>query len=1251
MNNVCFKALSLNVRGLRDLDKRKSIFTWVKNQEADIIFLQETYSTPDVVDNWKYQWSGEMFYSHGSNHNKGVLVLIRDTLQFELKSVKNDTRGRFVIVEALVQESPVLLINIYAPNKTNEAVDFYEDLRSTLLESDYDQDHKFIIGGDFNVPLSLALDSNGSKTEKKDVVKKIHDLMLDFNLIDIWRLRNPDKKRFTWKQKNPFIQRRLDYWLISHEFQDNVDNTDIISAIKTDHAAIFLQIDSIEKQPTGPSYWKLNSSLLDDQKYIELIKDNIPLWLIEFKDVSDKRVLWDLIKYKIRQVSMKYSKTKAKERRNHLSEIEKKLKERQESFDANPTEDNSIQLEMITSEYNSLYDNITEGNIIRSRANWYEHGEKNNKYFLNLECKKMSNSCVRKLFDKRGKLITSPKSILSELSDFYTDLYSKNDPLNHDVQSNTFLDDCLLPTLTDDAKNMCEGALTNSECFNALQRFHNGKSPGNDGLTAEFYKVFWPTLGHLLVNSLNSSFEIGELANSQKQGIIKLIEKKHKDKRHIANWRPISLLNVDVKIASKALTLRLGKVLSDIISPDQCAYVKGRNNFDAVRTINDIMDYTNFYNLPGLMVTIDFEKAFDSLSWNFLIKTLEKFNFGKSFIQWVRILYTNISSCIMNNGVATPLFSIGRGVRQGDPLSPYLFILALETLLASIKQNPDIKGIEVDDKEIKCIAFADDLTNFLRDKESYAVLSSLLETYGKCSGLKLNKDKKEAYWLGSSHYNHDTLDINKVNEPIKILGIFFTYDRHKSKELNFDLTLKSLKKSLNCWQWRNLTLIGKIQLVKTLAMPKFMYRASLISFDKDIIKSINSVIFNFVWKGKDKIKRLALISSYEDGGLKMPHPESLVTTQRIACIKKYLDENASPWKVFLSHYLKNIGSSFLLQCNFKSSNLPSKLPIFYKECLEAWSDFNAHTPTTKQEVLNEIIWNNQNLLINKQSIYNKKIKDAGFVKLSDILSNNSKLKSWEFFRKNNLSLSDYLLLLGVFSAIPPRWKLLLKNEGTCNIDPTDKTASKDAFQDISTMNSKSIYSAMIKLIQIPPTAQLKFNSLYNIPDILDWKNIYQLPGRVTLDTRTRAFQYKILNRILYTNRILCKMKLVPSPLCTFCGDHEETLEHLFINCTFSKKFWLSVITWLNGYDMKIDKLDEITILFGIPDNNPDNYLLNHIIIMGKQTIYLCRYKNIKPSLSLLKTKTKETKKLELIIAKKNKKESLHYKKWQNMSVL
>ena len=313
-NNVCLNVLSFkNVRGIHDLTKRKSIFTWVRNRKADITSLQETYSTSDVIDSWKYQWPGDMYYSHGSNHSKGVFVLIRETLQFELKSVKKDTQGRFVIVKGIVQECFVLLINIYAPNKTNEATDFYENLWSTLLESDYDQDYKIVIGGDFNAPLNFQLDSYRSKTEKREVVTKIRDLILDFNLVDIWRIRNSNKMRYTWKQKKPVIQRRLDYWLISDDFQDDMDNTDIISAIKTDHAAIHavLHINSIEKQPPGPSYWKFNSSLLDDPKYIDLIKDNVPLWLMAFKEVLDKNLLWDVIKYKTRQLTMKYSKAKA----------------------------------------------------------------------------------------------------------------------------------------------------------------------------------------------------------------------------------------------------------------------------------------------------------------------------------------------------------------------------------------------------------------------------------------------------------------------------------------------------------------------------------------------------------------------------------------------------------------------------------------------------------------------------------------------------------------------------------------------------------------------------------------------------------------------------------------------------------------------------------------------------------------------------------------------------------------------------
>ena len=396
-----------------------------------------------------------------------------------------------------------------------------------------------------------------------------------------------------------------------------------------------------------------------------------------------------------------------------------------------------------------MYDYIIQGKIIRSRANWYEQGEKNSKYFLNLENKTRKTS-IRRLFNSDGKLILNSKIIMKELEDFYTALYRNQDSIDGDRIIPDFINSVHIPKLSDDQKNLCEGILSNTECFNALSKFPNGKTPGNDGLTPEFYKKFWNLLGQLMTDSLNFSYLHGELSNSEKQAIIRLIEKKRKDRRYIKNWRPISLLNVDTKIASKALALRLEKVLPFIINGDQYAYVKGRTIFDAVRSIEDIIEYTRINQIPGLMVAIDFEKAFDSISWNFLLKALKSFNLGESFVKWISVFYSNISSCVTNNGFSTPLFNVERGVRQGDPLSPYLFIIVLELLLIKIRSDPHIKGIKFGNVEVKLAAFADDLTTFIHDKVSIEHLFSTLGLFEKCSGLKLNKDKTEAYWLGSS---------------------------------------------------------------------------------------------------------------------------------------------------------------------------------------------------------------------------------------------------------------------------------------------------------------------------------------------------------------------------------------------------------------------------------------------------------------------------------------------------------------------
>ena len=464
---------------------------------------------------------------------------------------------------------------------------------------------------------------------------------------------------------------------------------------------LFTDTDSltyeIEAEDVYKDFWNDKDkfdSLLEDSVFVQSLRERFPNWLQEINFCDDTRVKWDWMKYKIRQDSILYSKSKAKERRKKLQTIENKLKICENVLAESPTQENVAKLEALKAEYEREYDYIVRGSIIRSRATWFEQGERNTKYFLNLENNNKRKTCVRKLVQQNGKECTNPNIILDEIHSYYSNLYDEKSEIDINVSTCPFLGNCSsIPTLNDDQRDLCEGQLKYSECYNALSAFENNKTPGNEGLTIEFYKFFWPEMGTLLVDSLNYAYCHGELSNTQKQAVITLIEKKDKDRRLIKNWRPISLLNVDVKIGSKAVAKRLEKVLPYIIHYDQSAFVNGRTIFDATRTISDVMDFTKARDYKGIMTAIDFEKAFDSVNWNFLSKSLESFGFGESFRAWIEMFYNNISSSVTNNGFSTPSFNLKRGVRQGDPLSPSLFIIVLELLAFSVRNDKQIRGI------------------------------------------------------------------------------------------------------------------------------------------------------------------------------------------------------------------------------------------------------------------------------------------------------------------------------------------------------------------------------------------------------------------------------------------------------------------------------------------------------------------------------------------------------------------------------
>ena len=204
--------------------------------------------------------------------------------------------------------------------------------------------------------------------------------------------------------------------------------------------------------------------------------------------------------------------------------------------------------------------------------------------------------------------------------------------------------------------------MSEDEVFKSLKCMDYNKSAGNDGLSKEFYECFWDEIKKLFLASIHKAFLNQELSTSQKQAVIKMLEKKDKDKRFIKNWRPISLLNTDVKIISKVLSTRKKGVLFPyLISSNQTAYVKNRFIREIGRVISYILEIAKTLGLEGFLVTIYIEKVFDSVNHCYLFHILRKFGFGIDFVSWIKTILKDQESYITNGGKTTRYFKLERG--------------------------------------------------------------------------------------------------------------------------------------------------------------------------------------------------------------------------------------------------------------------------------------------------------------------------------------------------------------------------------------------------------------------------------------------------------------------------------------------------------------------------------------------------------------------------------------------------------------
>ena len=1105
-------------------------------------------------------------------------------------------------------------------------------------------EHRIIIGGDWNFVQEVNLDTVGGNPSLKLLsIAEFLKIKSKFDLCDIFRIRYPTKKRFTYFQRNPILGRRLDLFLVSNSVQDNIDKCLVLPSLSSDHSPVMISVKSASNQfKKGPSYWKFNNSLIGNETFCNNLEQKIETLKTELSSI-EPQMKWELLKFEIRQFSVKFSKKLARDKRENQAKWENVVR----NYETKSSDEHGLSENDYISAKDSLenlQNHKTAGFILRSKTKWFEEGEKSSKFFLNLEKKKSIQNTIQVLIDN-DKISTDENEISNIIKCFYKKLFEKKNV----AECSTFLRDLNLLSLSDEQREICEQPFSEDDLKTTLDSMDNDKSPGNDGLTKEFYTNFWPSIGKIVYESFVGAFSNQELSASQRQAIIKLLEKKDRDRRFIKNWRPISLLNIDVKLLNKTLASRLKQVLPAIINSDQTAYVSGRFIGESTRLISDILETTKALNIEGYILTMDIEKAFDSMDHSFLIEALRVFGFGEYFIKWIIIILKNQESCVMNGGLSTGYFKLLRGARQGDPISAYLFVIVLEIFFVMIRKDASIKGLNVCNFEYKLTAFADDTTFFSSDLDSIKVILERFKVFSRYSGLAANTDKCEICGIGVKRGVNIALCgmkcVNLTNDSIRILGVHFSYDQEIVKGKNFLNVIESIENVIAVWRMRSLTLSGKITILKTLVMSKIVFISYLSCVPKVIIEKLTEIHNDFLWDGKrPKIKHAALLSSYELGGLKSLDIEAKIKALQLTWVKRLYDGSLHSWKNIPLFYINMHGTEiFYPNLEIIPKN---NMPVFYKNIIKFWMEIASCNPVTINSIIAQKLCYNTLIKIGLVPLKNA-FENVNVVK--DLIDEDG-LMSWQNFKtKYRLGNSDYFRWRQITDAIPGDWKIVIVRDiHDLSFEPGQHLLYLTRMRRIEKLSCKEIYNYIIFKLKETPTSENKIQETLNTSEIM-WSKVYTIARKVTIDNYSRQFHFKICHNILYLNKTLQRMQLVDNSKCSFCNIEDETIVHLFSQCIVTNDLWSQIKSYFSRF-LTLPEVTPQSAFLGFLDVDEHELIINQILLTYKMVIYKSRESGSCNFIKFL-NKIKQIKLIEDTIAQKHQTRRVYnHRKWSVISL-
>lgn len=888
MESVDISFGSLNVRGLKDIVKRKALFLFCKGQRSQCLFLQETHSADVDVAFWTNQWVDKILFNHGSNRSAGVAICF-NRCPGEIITHRNDGDGHWLTVVLKVESQFLIITNIYGYNNDGQNKKLMEKITNVISELKVRYPTSYIlVGGDWNMTPDEWVDRMPPRLCKPNCNEIIKSFTTDNNLTDVWRCLNPDVESYSWFKPNGGNKSRIDYWMVSDDILRNTLRSRITKAPLTDHCFIDLVLGPAVKEVRNKGYWKFNARLLKNEDYCvqirELIKENE-----DNESFRNNMSRWEFIKFKIRQFTIKFSKKLSREKREYESNLFREINMCCSKVELNSQEKNKLMELQV--KLDDLYLEKAQGAFIRSRAKWIEAGEKNSAYFSNLEKSRQLKNSITSLIIN-GIENKDTRSIEKEVFSFYSELYSSRYSA---VDANILFDKIKnsRSCIDDSFMDICDSDFKIEELDSVISKMALNKSPGTDGLTTNFYQFFWKDVRNLVFKAIKECIEEKVLLATMKQGLITLIPKAGKDRRILDNLRPITLLNTDYKILSGVIAARLKEGISSIISETQSGFLKGRLIHNNIRLVLDLLDYNQMVQERGFILFLDFYKAFDSVEHSFILKTLDYFGFGRKFIDMIGMLYNGINSSVALGHGTCSRFEIRRGIRQGCGSSPLLFIMVAEILAILIKTS-HIEGLNMMDRQIIISQLADDTTLFLKNEEQIPLALQFINQFSKASGLQLNMNKCEIMALHDYH-SHSLYNI-KIKKEVKYLGIIISKDKATTENMNVCNNVDKCKSILNRWLQRDVSIFGRVLLSKMDSLSRLIYPAFSLPISSRMIKKINTVNFKFIWRNRCQyIRKIDLVKNYEDGGLNAIDFDIMNGVLKLKWLKSYLTNRNSFW--------------------------------------------------------------------------------------------------------------------------------------------------------------------------------------------------------------------------------------------------------------------------------------------------------------------------------------------------------------------